>query len=75
MAERIFLEIRSCDGRPIRIDILAEHIKSAGCEIFSVPRIGTHVRVERPPQGWPPLKSISSGKRLSTAPDFGPEIA
>ena len=75
MAEQMTVIIRSINGNPVRLDQLAKQINAAGCEIVSVPMIGTHVRVERPPQGWPPLKSISGGKRLSTAPDFGPEVA
>jgi hypothetical protein len=75
MAEQMTVKIRSKNGSPIRLDALAKQVEQAGCEIVAVPTIGTHVRVKRPPQGWPPLKSISGGKRLSAAPDFGPEIA
>jgi hypothetical protein len=73
MAEEMTVKLRSRDGSPIRVDVLARQIAKANCEIVAVPTKRGHHRIEKPAGGWPSLRSVPT--RASTAPDFGPEAS
>jgi len=73
MNQECTVKIRSRDGSPIRLDALAKNIEAAGCEIVSVPIQARHQHIERQAGGWPPLRSVPTRRRHSTAPDLAPE--
>jgi len=75
MTEEMTVKIRSRDGSPIRLDVLAKQVEQAGCEIVSIPLTRRHQNLERPAGGWPPLRTVPNRRRHSTAPDFAPEAA
>jgi hypothetical protein len=60
MADQMIVKIRSRDGSPIRLDILAKQVEQAGCEIVSIPTSGRSR-----------LRTLKHQKRQSTAPEFG----